>query len=102
MSSPRANHALPAKVTAENTPALLVQLERALGSAPHIQIDCAALTQFDSSAVSLLLAIRRRALATGKLLVIQNPSANLRKLAGLYGVDDLLLNSAAVGAGEHQ
>ncbi|MES2401273.1 MAG: STAS domain-containing protein [Pseudomonadota bacterium] len=52
--------------------------------------DASALSQFDSSAIAVLLACRREALATGKAFSVQGLPARLRQLAGLYGVADLI------------
>lgn len=50
-------------------------------------VDLAALERFDSAAVAVLVALRRE---FGGRLRLGNPPANLRKLAALYGVDELL------------
>jgi phospholipid transport system transporter-binding protein len=52
-------------------------------------IDCAALTQFDSSALAVLLAWRRAGQARGTVLEIQNVPAGLASLAQVYGIDTL-------------
>jgi phospholipid transport system transporter-binding protein len=54
------------------------------------EIDAAALQDFDTSAVALLLEARRRAEARGARLVVRDPPAKLIELARLYGVDELL------------
>lgn len=53
-------------------------------------VDCAALTQFDSSALAVLLAWQRAATARGTPLVVVNLPAGLSSLAQAYGVDSLL------------
>ncbi len=53
-------------------------------------VDCASLAQFDSSALAVLLAWRRTALARGANLEIVNLPAGLASLARAYGVDTLL------------
>jgi phospholipid transport system transporter-binding protein len=53
-------------------------------------VDCAALTQFDSSALAVLLAWRRAAQARGRALEIVNVPAGLASLARVYGVDVLV------------
>jgi phospholipid transport system transporter-binding protein len=53
-------------------------------------VDCAALTQFDSSALAVLLAWQRAATARGTPLAIVNLPAGLSSLAQAYGVDSLL------------
>jgi phospholipid transport system transporter-binding protein len=52
-------------------------------------VDCGALTQFDSSALAVLLAWRREAQARGRALEILNVPAGLASLAQVYGVDTL-------------
>jgi phospholipid transport system transporter-binding protein len=65
------------------------ELLRALADDPT-EIDAAALKDFDTSAVALLLEVARRAEAHGARLVVHNPPAKLVQLAQLYGVDELL------------
>ena len=52
--------------------------------------DASALSQFDSSAIAVLLACRREALAAGKDFSVQGLPVRLRQLAGLYGVEGLI------------
>jgi len=53
-------------------------------------VDFAAVTEVDSAAVSLLLEWRRSALAGNRRIEFTNLPANLKSLATLYGVADLL------------
>ncbi|HEX7909791.1 MAG TPA: STAS domain-containing protein [Paraburkholderia sp.] len=53
-------------------------------------VDCAALAQFDSSALAVLLAWQRAAQARGATFEIVNLPAGLASLAQAYGVDTLL------------
>ena len=60
----------------------------------HIQsgataVDCAQLSQFDSSALAVLLAWRRAAQARGGALDILNVPSGLASLAQVYGIDTL-------------
>jgi len=59
-------------------------------------VDCAALTQFDSSALAVLLAWQRAAKARGATLDILNLPPKLASLANAYGVDALI-----EGTGRH-
>ncbi|VWM16620.1 STAS domain-containing protein [Burkholderia lata] len=59
-------------------------------------VDCAALTQFDSSALAVLLAWQRAAKARGTALDILNLPPKLASLARAYGVDALI-----EGTGRH-
>jgi phospholipid transport system transporter-binding protein len=54
------------------------------------EVDCAALKQFDSSALAVLLAWERAAAARGAALVVINLPSGLASLAQAYGVDTLL------------
>ncbi|MFM0672014.1 STAS domain-containing protein [Paraburkholderia sediminicola] len=53
-------------------------------------VDCAPLTQFDSSALAVLLAWLRAAQARGAAFEIVNLPAGLASLAQAYGVDTLI------------
>ena len=55
-----------------------------------VVIDATLLTQFDSSALAVMLACRREALATGKTFAVVGLPAKLGQLAGLYGVAGLM------------
>ncbi len=52
-------------------------------------VDCAQLTQFDSSALAVLLAWHRAAQARGSALEIVNVPGALASLAQVYGIDTL-------------
>jgi len=54
------------------------------------QVDCAALTQFDSAALAVLLGWRRAAAVRGLSLQVLNLPAQLANLAGAYGIDTLI------------
>jgi phospholipid transport system transporter-binding protein len=58
------------------------------------EFDLGSVGAADSSAVALLLAWQRRARAAGQPLVYLNVPASLRKLASLYGVDELLVEKS--------
>jgi phospholipid transport system transporter-binding protein len=53
-------------------------------------VDCAPLTQFDSSALAVLLAWQRAAHERGTTLSVLNLPAALASLARAYGVDSIL------------
>lgn len=76
-------------VTMANVQAVLAEGERAFDGA-EVQVDLAGVTEVDSSAVSLLLEWSRQAARKGQRLAFRNPTANLRSLAALYGVSDLV------------
>ncbi|RZL67880.1 MAG: STAS domain-containing protein [Variovorax sp.] len=85
---------LPARLTHEEAPACMRMLQQGLagpseaGSATVI--DASALAQFDSSAIAVLLEVRREAGALGRGFAVKGLSARLRELASLYGVAGLL------------
>jgi phospholipid transport system transporter-binding protein len=53
-------------------------------------VSCGGITAADSAAVSLLLALKRRAAAEGTTLAFVSAPPVLTKLASLYGVEDIL------------
>ena len=61
-----------------------------LAETGHAVLDASALTEFDSSALAVLLECRREALAAGKGFSVRGLPARLRQLAGLYGVAELI------------
>ncbi|MBK1614628.1 hypothetical protein CKO44_14230 [Rubrivivax gelatinosus] len=76
---------LPATATLAQAPELL----RQLGDNTEV-IDASDLTEFDTSAVALLLEARRRAAAGGRTLRVDGAPRKLVELSLLYGVDELL------------
>lgn len=83
---------LPQRVTQTETELVLALLERevALHPTAGIVLDAAALTVFDSSALALLLSLRRRQTSQGRVLRVSGWPQRLAQLATLYGVRDLL------------
>jgi phospholipid transport system transporter-binding protein len=79
---------LPPTLTLETAAAAL----RALSAEPSgpLAIDASALTVFDSSALALLLQARRQAEAGGGAFEVQGAPPQLKQLARLYGVAELL------------
>jgi phospholipid transport system transporter-binding protein len=89
---------LPATVTArEATDALrlLLQALKREAADATVVIDASNLTQFDSSALALLLECQRTADAWGKRFELRAAPAKLRSLARLYGIDALLMPESA-------
>jgi phospholipid transport system transporter-binding protein len=68
--------------------AWVAQLPAALPAA--VAVDASALSAFDSSALAVLLGLRRVLMQRGSTLQIQGMTPRLRELASLYGVLDLL------------
>jgi phospholipid transport system transporter-binding protein len=91
---------LPASVTAReanDTRRLLLQALKGESGATVV-VDASNLTQFDTSALAVLLECHRAADAWGKPFELRNASPKLTALAHLYGVDALLIKpQTAVG-----
>jgi phospholipid transport system transporter-binding protein len=74
-------------LTLVNASQLLAEGESALKQGVAT-FDLAAVGQLDSSALSLMLSLRRRAEAAGNTIVFRNIPESLASLAKLYGVDE--------------
>lgn len=83
---------LPATLLHNTASATLTELMLALRaeSSANIAVDAAALVRFDSTALAVLLELRRAALSAGKTFVLQGLPSRLNDLARLYGIDELL------------
>lgn len=83
---------LPSTLTHDEAPACLALwlTQLPMGQGQAVQLDGSALQRFDSSALSLLLALRRHLLARGQTLSLVAVPPRLAELATLYGVDELL------------
>lgn len=57
---------------------------------PVVTLDASGLTEFDSSALAVLLGLRRVLTHKGRVLRVEGMSPRLRELGSLYGVSDLL------------
>jgi ABC-type transporter Mla MlaB component len=90
MDAASATPALPPRVMFDNAPAVLEALASRVHTPANPELDLAACMEFDSSVIGLLLELMRRVEAAGSRLRLLNPSANLRKLATLYGVQEIL------------
>jgi len=53
-------------------------------------LDASGLSEFDSSALAVLLGLRRVLIQKGSALRVDGMTPRLRELASLYGVMDLL------------
>ncbi len=87
---------LPADLRHSNAAACLAQLQSQIRSSAdkQIEIQAGALSDFDSSALAVLLGCRREAESLSKSLQFKEFTAKLRELALLYGVSELLVESA--------
>jgi len=64
---------------------------QALSSQPsEAVLDASALRQFDSSALAVVIELRRVCKRTGKSLVVQGLPPSMVELATLYGVESLV------------
>jgi len=83
---------LPERMTLEQAVPALAQLRSALQAQPGpvAQLDASALRECDSSAVAVLLELRRELHQQGTVLQLQNAPQRLRDLVTLYGVQELL------------
>jgi phospholipid transport system transporter-binding protein len=82
---------LPATLTHDLVAGFALRLSALVAEQPvQVVADASALRVFDSSALALLLACRREAVAAGKEFSVLNLPERLRRLAGLYGVGELI------------
>ena len=76
-------------VTISNAAAVLEEGNR-LFAGERITVDLSGVTEVDSAAVSLLLEWRRAARRRNRTIQFVNIPGNLKSLAALYGVSELL------------
>lgn len=69
-----------------------------LSTSGSVVVDASALSQFDSSALAILLECRRQALAAGKGFAVQGAPDQLLQLADVYGVATLIPASPPASA----
>jgi len=78
-------------MTHEVAPACLSELRAGVqNEAATVVVDGERLQRFDSSALAVLLELRRECAKAGKMFAVQKLPARLRDLAALYGIDALL------------
>ena len=83
--------ALPPELTHEVAAKFAQNLKHLVRSqSGAVVADAGALQIFDSSALAILLACRREALAAGKTFSVHAVPPRLRQLATLYGVAELI------------
>lgn len=85
-------------ITMSNVQALLDEGRRLFADG-EVMVDLSAVSEVDSTAVSLLLQWLRDAAGRGQRLTFSNLTPNIQSLAALYGVTDLI-PMASTGA-EH-
>lgn len=83
---------LPERLTLQEAAPVLERLARELQKqpGPTVRLNASAFGVLDTSAVAVLLELRRGLLAQGKTLAVTQQPGRLRDLVGLYGVNDLL------------
>ena len=83
---------LPARITYSDANVLARNLTGQISAQPNaVVLDGQQLVEFDSSALAVLLACRRSALAAGKQFSVDSLPAKLEQLAALYGVAQLMM-----------
>jgi phospholipid transport system transporter-binding protein len=83
---------LPSTLLHDQAEACLAQWVTQLPPAlpPAVTLDASTLSEFDSSALAVLLGLRRVLIQKGSALQVEGMTPRLRELASLYGVMDLL------------
>ena len=87
---------LPPYLRHGNAANCLSMLQAQIRSGPdsEVEIQAGQLSDFDSAALAVLLGCRREAESLSKTLKFKQFPAKLRELALLYGVSELLVESA--------
>ena len=86
---------LPQTLTQSSATVCLLTLTELLpAEATAFVVDAAELRHFDSSALAVLLALRREAFKLGKSFAIVSLPTRLGDLARLYGIAELLVSQA--------
>ncbi|MCW5655032.1 STAS domain-containing protein [Hydrogenophaga sp.] len=83
---------LPERLTLNEAGTTLLQLQASLQAQPagQVLVDASPLRDFDSSALAVLLELRRHVQAGGRHLEVTGLPPRLESLATLYGVRELL------------
>lgn len=82
---------MPQTLTQTGATASLTALSAAMAQEGEpVVVDASPLQQFDSTALAVLLALRRQAQVSGKTMVLQGLAPRLADLARLYGVTGVL------------
>ena len=94
MKAQHTSVALPAVLMQAQAQAVANELASVLGACVseggEAVLDASALTQFDSSALAVILACRRAVLARGAQLRVKGLPERAQALAKVYGLSDLL------------
>jgi phospholipid transport system transporter-binding protein len=82
---------LPVELTHDQAKACLAQLVAGVDAeATPVVVNAQPLQRFDSSALAVLLELRRTCIKAGKTLEVQGLPPHLGDLATLYGIEGLL------------
>jgi phospholipid transport system transporter-binding protein len=81
---------MPAVLTHREAQACLQDWIRRLPAQGEVALDAGALQRFDSSALSVVLALQRAALARGCHLRVRQLPSQARQLARVYGIESAL------------
>lgn len=84
---------LPARLTMREARATSAALGTGVAAAPRggrLAVDASALQELDTAALAVLLQAQRDAQARGVALAVEGAPSQLRRIAALYGVEDLL------------
>ena len=85
---------LPVELTHDQAKDCLAKLVAGVeAEGASVVVDAKALERFDSSALAVLLELRRVSTRLGKSLVLQGSPKHLMDLATLYGIEGLLPQS---------
>lgn len=92
MATESSHFTLPEQLTMQGAAQALLQLRQTLAqqAGPAVTLDAHGLQVLDSSAVAVLLELRRELQQQGRSLALSNPPQRLRDLMALYGVSELL------------
>jgi len=82
---------LPATLTHAHATVQLAQWESELSRlrGEPVTVNCAALQQFDSAALALVLELARRARARGSVVQLRGVPQRLHDLAAVYGLETI-------------
>ena len=86
-------YSLPTTVTQQNAVAL--EADGLHDLAALETVDCAALVDFDSTVLAVLIAWQKKLRSADRTLIIRNPPQKLQVLAQVYGVAELLGTASA-------
>ena len=70
--------------------ASVFEASQALPLPPNGVVDFSGLMQADSAALAVMMALKRRASAEGRVLALRGLPASLKSLAVVYGIEHLL------------